>query len=198
MPGVTGLLESAPGRGLQVARGLEAATGDVVLVLHADSRLLTGAVERMWEMLERRPDAAGGAFGACFDADRPGFRFIEVLNNFRARSLGIAFGDQAQFFRRAALPGGFPALRLMEDVELSLRLKESGAVLFLPDGVVNSARRWTGRAHGGYFVNSLKVVSLTALYLIRRRLGFGGDGDGYYRVYYGRPADAAPAEARTS
>jgi hypothetical protein len=72
----------------------------------------------------------------------------------------------------------------MEDIELSLRLKEAGSVVFVPDGVVNSARRWRSR---GYGANSLKVIGLTALYLIRRRLGFSrGDGSGYYRAYYGK------------
>jgi len=151
--------------------------------MRVGKRLLTGALDGMWEVLARRPDAAGGAFGAAFDDARPRFRLIETLNDFRARSLGIAFGDQAQFFRRSALREGFPPLRLMEDIELSLRLKAGGSVLFVPNGVVNSPRRWHNR---GYGRNSLKVVALTALYLIRRRLGLRrGDGSGYYRAYYG-------------
>ncbi len=191
------LLESEPGRGIQIARGAIVASGDIILILHADSRLSPGSLARMLDALESRPDAAGGAFGASYIPEmalsgEPGassiypglrLRFIANLNNFRARFLGIAFGDQAQFFRNGSLPGGFPALRLMEDVELSLRIKEAGDLLFLPEGVKSSARRWSKR---GFLGNSFRVIGLVGLYLFRRRLGLHhGDGAGYYRKYYG-------------
>jgi glycosyltransferase involved in cell wall biosynthesis len=183
LPGVT-LYRSEPGRGVQIARGVSRAVGDVVLALHADTRLLPDAMDRMLRLLSERPDAAGGAFGAG-DADGSlKFKLIAALNNFRARILGISFGDQAQFFRRGALASGFPALRLMEDVELSLRMKEAGSTLFIPGGAVNSTRRWARRGYAG---NGLKVIWLTSKFILYRRFGVDpGDGGDFYRSYYGK------------
>ena len=70
---------------------------------------------------------------------------IEYLNELRTVFLGLSFGDQGQFFRRAAIiaEGGFPKLPLMEDVELSLRLRAAGPVLYL--GAASSAPTAAGR-----------------------------------------------------
>jgi len=67
-----------------------------------------------------------------------------MLNDMRAAVGGSSFGDQGQFFRVAALEkmGGYPAYPLMEDVELSLRMKQAGRVVFLGEGIQNSARQW--------------------------------------------------------
>lgn len=176
------VLDSQAGRGIQIRTGVAAASGDIVLVLHADSRLEPGALSRLWDSLSRRHDVVGGAFELRYDNPKLRFRLVAALNNFRARAFGISFGDQAQFFRRGALRDGFPAMRLMEDVELSMRLKAAGATVFLPRGVVQSSRRW--QRHG-CLRNGAKVVWLTSRYLILRRLGFSaGDGTWYYIRYY--------------
>ena len=64
--------------------------------------------------------------------------------NLRSRLTGIATGDQAMFVTRAALEavGGFPALPLMEDIEMSRRLKRLGRPACLRQRVTTSARRW--------------------------------------------------------
>jgi hypothetical protein len=111
-------------------------------------------------------------------------RFIEWLNNTRARFTGIAFGDQAQFFRREVLPeiGGFPDQMLMEDVELSMRLKTSGPVCFLSQGVAVSNRRWEKK---GFGANFMRVVWLCLSYLVQRRLGLGDiKRQDFYERYY--------------
>ena len=85
-----------------------------------------------------------------------------------AKLTGIFFGDQAQFFRKTA-PGpisGFPPIMLMEDVELSLRLKKVGPLIFLRDGIVVSDRRWSGSRFAGSFVT---VIYLFTRYLLERR-----------------------------
>jgi hypothetical protein len=96
---------------------------DVVLVLHADSEIAPDTGSRIAAALNTRPEAVGGAVGQHFDRDTPSLCVIECLNEVRAVLLGLSFGDQGQFFRRAAIiaGGGFPNLPLMEDVELSLR-----------------------------------------------------------------------------
>jgi rSAM/selenodomain-associated transferase 2 len=174
------------GRGRQVSAGIPLATGDVLLVLHADTKLLPGSTGRMLRAIARRPDSAGGAFGMAFEGHGSGLSMVAWLNNVRARWLGISFGDQAQFFRRAALEemGGFPDMTLMEDVELSLRLKNFGRPLYLPHGVRVCVRRWTRR---GFMGNLRMVMNLFFRYLIERRLNGPDDiRTNYYRMYYGR------------
>lgn len=173
---------AAPGRGTQIARGVGQATGDIILVLHADSRLPPGSLQRMMSALRHHPDAAGGAMAVTYDPPSLRFRLIALLNNLRARLTGISFGDQAQFFRRAALPEGFPDYWLMEDVELSMRLKEHGSIFFMPDGVRSSTRRWNAT---GYFTNSLTVIRLTGSFLVMRAFGLIHDkGEWFYQQYY--------------
>lgn len=178
---------SAPrGRGLQIAEGVRAATADVVLVFHADCRLRAGTAERALAMLNRNPHYPGGALGMHFTKPTPGSWLISFLNNARSRLTSISFGDQGQFFRREALPliGGFPELMLMEDVELSLRLKECGPLGFLPNGVEASTRRWR---RAGFFGQVWKVLRLLTAYLLRRRIHAGPTNprsfyDRYYRT----------------
>jgi rSAM/selenodomain-associated transferase 2 len=175
------------GRGRQVKIAADRSKGDVILVLHADTALLPGSLSRMRKALTDFPAIAGGAFGMVFEKPSCKLRLVAWLNNVRARWFGIAFGDQGQFFRRAALDtmGGFPDLMLMEDVELSLRLKGVGRPLFIPSGVRVSARRWERRGYAG---NIGMVLKLFASYLVERRFkGAGGLCRGYYRKYYGRP-----------
>jgi rSAM/selenodomain-associated transferase 2 len=173
-----------PGRGGQVLRGVEAATGDVVLVLHADSRLVPGTLKRILEALRRHPQAPGGSCGMRFMGGRSRMGLVAWLNNRRAECLGIAFGDQAQFFRREALAevGGYPGIPLMEDVELSLQLKSLGRPLFLPYGVDVSHRRWQRR---GFVRNLATVGCLLLRYLWERQwYGPGATPTDYYRRYY--------------
>jgi len=177
------IVRSARGRGVQIRAGVDRARGDVVVVLHADSRLRPGALGRMIAALVRSPHACGGAFGACYDDSRMSMHAVAAINNARARILGIAFGDQAQFFRRGALDGGFPAQVLMEDIELSFRVKASGATVFVPRSVTTSTRRWHTIRYGRNFV---KVFFLSTIYVVQRRFGLVRDnGRWYYRAYYG-------------
>jgi len=177
------LLSSVSGRGIQIAKGVSHARQDIVMVLHADSRLLPDAITRLFTAMRNNPGAVGGCFGAIYDDRRIRMRWIEALNRFRAVVSGISFGDQAQFFRRDVFADSFPAIKLMEDIELSLRMKENGALLFIPRGVIASSRKWQC---AGYGSNFRKVIYLTALYLIKRRFGrLSGDCDDFYRQYYG-------------
>ncbi len=177
------LFSSVSGRGIQIAKGVSHAQQDVVMVLHADSRLLPGAISRLLTAMRNNPGAVGGCFGAIYDDQRIRMRLSEALNNFRTVVSGISFGDQAQFFRRNVFADSFPAIKLMEDIELSLRMKEAGALIFIPRGVVASSRMWQ---RVGYGANFRKVIYLTALYLIKRKLGrLSGDCDDFYRQYYG-------------
>lgn len=178
------VVSAPPGRGGQIAAAASGAAGDVLWVVHADSVPVPDAAERMICALNQNPQAAGGAFGMAFEDVRPTARLISRLNNARAFLTGISFGDQGQFLRRAALEriGGLPDLRLMEDVELSLRLKRLERPLYLGPGIVVSARRWKG---GTVWRNLWKVVFLFFRFLLERRIRCGRVPDErYYRLYY--------------
>ena len=178
---------SAPqGRGHQIRAGIDHTRADVIVVLHADSRLEPEAIRRILEALTAFERAPGGALGMRFEGHARATRWIARLNHLRARWAGIAFGDQGQFFRRAALNtvGGFPACMLMEDVELSLRLKQIGRPLYVDDGIWVSDRRWGREGLGG---NVITVVHLCVGYLLLRRLGVDlGENSSFYRRYYRR------------
>jgi rSAM/selenodomain-associated transferase 2 len=178
------VIHSAKGRGIQIAAAAKLSQGDVLLILHADSLLRAGAAERIISALSAAPDAAGGCFGMAFEGGGIATRWIARLNNLRAIVTGIAFGDQAQFVRAEALRriGGVPTLMLMEDVELSLRMKSAGRVIYLGQGVRASGRRWQ---HGSFGENVLMVVGLFFRYLLKRRLCLNPDERRYYRKYYG-------------
>jgi rSAM/selenodomain-associated transferase 2 len=182
------VIANGRGRGGQVRLAAEAANGDVLLILHADAALQQGATERIIQALTADRGAAGGCFGMQFTDSNPARRIIAALNNLKAALTGISFGDQAQFVRAEALRrmGGFPDLMLMEDVELSLRLKSAGGTLYLAGGVTVSGRRWR---EGCFLDNLWTVVRLFFGYLLARRLGgCQGTNAAYYRKYYGTNA----------
>jgi rSAM/selenodomain-associated transferase 2 len=179
------VVRSGQGRGVQIRAAAETAQGDVLLILHADAVLSSAAPERIIRALTEDRAAPGGCFGMQFEDQRLPRRFVAALNNLRATVTGIAFGDQAQFVRSEALKaiGGFPALMLMEDVELSLRVKGLGRAVYLRRGVTVSGRRWID----GSFLRRLgMVVGLFFRYLVERRLGADRRLDERcYRKYYG-------------
>ena len=185
--GATVLLHDRPaaaggGRGGQVARGLAAAAGDVVAIVHADTEVAPGAMKDMVNHLAANPRCIGGALGATFSGSSRFLSVIEIANQARAALLGISFGDQVQFFRRRPVVDAqiYPAIPLMEDVELSMRLRRHGQVAFLWQANRVSARRW--QADGS--ARAILVVRLVATWLLKRRLG-SADPVALYGRYYG-------------
>lgn len=178
------LVRTPAGRGLQIKEGVGRATGDVVVILHADCIATKGVFAHILTALGTHLHAVGGAVSMRFEQTGLKTWIVAGLNNLRARLTGISFGDQAQFFRRTAIQsiGGFPAMMLMEDVELSLRLKAQGQLLFLNGGIRVSGRRWQGR---GFSRNLLTVLRLFPRFLIERRLGLTDSvQQDYYNIYY--------------
>jgi rSAM/selenodomain-associated transferase 2 len=140
------VVAGAPGRGGQLNRGAAAAGGDMLVFLHADTRLPEGAAEAI------RGAVAGGAVGGGFRVrfDDPGllFRLGAAVANLRARWTRLPLGDHAQFVTRAAFEriGGFAAWPILEDVDFMRRLRRAGPIAVLDPPVVTSARRF--RASG--------------------------------------------------
>ena len=132
------------GRAAQMNAGAAKASGDVLLFLHADSRLQASAIDA----LAREMPRAGRRWGR-FDVTITGrsrlLRVVAATMNGRSRLSGIATGDQGIFVERTLFDaaGGFPNQPLMEDIELSKRLKRAGGPpLCLSERIVTSGRRW--------------------------------------------------------
>jgi rSAM/selenodomain-associated transferase 2 len=140
------VLPAPRGRGRQLNAGARAARGDLLIFLHADTRLPPGAVEAV------RAALGEGAHGwGRFDVEIAGrhalLRAVARLASWRSRLSGIGTGDQAIFVRRDRFEsaGGFPEIPLMEDVALSTILRRAGRPACLRLRVVTSGRRWESR-----------------------------------------------------
>jgi rSAM/selenodomain-associated transferase 2 len=131
------------GRGAQMNAGAAAASGDALLFLHTDTRLPTDADRLLLDGLNNS-SWQWGRFDARIEGRSPLLPVIAGFMNWRSLATGIATGDQAMFATRAAFSavGGFPDIPLMEDVELSRRLKRLGRPLCLAARVTTSGRRW--------------------------------------------------------
>lgn len=143
MPFVDKVLVTEAGRARQMNAGARAAGGDVLLFLHADSRLADGAFDAITRTFED-PTVAGGAFALAIDSPRPALRLVSAAANWRTRLTGVPYGDQGLFVRRSVFErlGGYPEWPLLEDLEFGRRLKADGKVMILSDPVTVSSRRW--------------------------------------------------------
>ena len=139
------VLVSARGRARQMNAGAAQATADVLLFLHADTHLPEAADQHIAAAL--RDGAGWGRFDVRISGRPWMLRVVAACMNLRSRLTGIATGDQALFVRRALFQqvGGYPDQPLMEDVELSRRLRRVAPPACLRETVVTSGRRWESR-----------------------------------------------------
>lgn len=140
------VIEAPRGRAVQMNAGARHAGGDALLFLHADTRLPDGAVAAVRQALTDG-GRVWGRFDVRIQGRSPMLRVVAALMNRRSRWTGIATGDQALFVRREVFEacGGFPDQPLMEDIELSRRLKRHAAPACLRERVLTSGRRWENR-----------------------------------------------------
>jgi rSAM/selenodomain-associated transferase 2 len=130
------------GRGRQLAAGAEAARGDWLLFLHADTRLASG-----WREAAARHMAGGPERAACFrfrlDEDAWQARLIERGVAARVRMLALPYGDQGLLISRTLYDevGGYRPLPLMEDVDLVRRIGRRRMSVLEADATT-SAERW--------------------------------------------------------
>ena len=162
------------GRASQMNAGAKAAAGDVLVFLHADTRLPEGALSAVERAF------AGGARWGRFDVRIQSegllLALVARMMNVRSRLTGVATGDQAIFVRRDefAAAGGFPAIPLMEDVALSDALKRRSRPACLREQVLTSGRRWA--RHG-----ALRTIVL--MWRLRLAYALGADPHRLARRY---------------
>lgn len=172
------ILASAPGRALQMNAGALAASGRYLWFLHADTRVPPLARRRLLEVLNEQP--AWGRFDVRLSGAGPSLRLIGWMINLRSRLSGVASGDQGIFVSRALFEeqGGYAELPLMEDLELSRRLRRLARPRCLWPPLVTSSRRWERDG-----------VWRTVLLMWRLRLAyyFGASPEELARQYYGGP-----------
>jgi rSAM/selenodomain-associated transferase 2 len=171
-------LSGPRGRARQMNAGARAARGDILLFLHADTVLPEGAGAAIVAALADA-GTVGGRFDVRLDSRRPLLALVGWLMNRRSRLTGICTGDQGIFVRRTVFEalGGYPDIPLMEDVELSRRLKRRGRLVALPLRVVTSARKWEREG---------VVRTIVLMWGLRLLYALGVSPARLHRCYYGR------------
>jgi rSAM/selenodomain-associated transferase 2 len=144
------VISASRGRAVQMNAGAAVARGETLLFLHADTLLPLGSVTAVLDAL-RDPAVIGGAFRVRLAASSGAGRYVRATLAITGRMIGARgavsrsySGDQAIFVRTEAFcgVGGYPEIPLMEDVELSRRMRRAGKTVLLPLRVETSGRRW--------------------------------------------------------
>lgn len=137
------VFQAKSGRASVMNFGAQKAEGDILLFLHADCILPDNAFPLIREVLGNKRVAAGG-FDLSIDDPRLRFRIIEFGANLRAHTTSLIYGDQCMFLRKEIFDSiwGFADIPLMEDIEISLRLKKLGKIVFIRPPIKASPRRW--------------------------------------------------------
>lgn len=140
------VLHSMPGRARQMNAGAAAASGDTLLFLHADTSLPPGFMPLLG--LQMSTHNHWGRFDVQLEPSTAALRLVGWMMNWRSRVTGVCTGDQGIFVQRCLFTelGGYADLPLMEDIELSKRLRRHGKPICLQPALHTSSRRW--QQHG--------------------------------------------------
>jgi hypothetical protein len=172
-----------PGRGQQMNLAAQLASGEVLLFHHVDSVLTEAHLHALAQAL-CNPECMAGAFYRKFDERHPRLRWLEQFERWHCRTFGTIYGDQSVFVRRKhfARIGGFAPIPLMEDVDLSRRLRRSGKVALLDPPMRSSPTKQIEQG-------AWRITLRNSLFLLLFRLGVSADRlhDWYYPL--------SPAEA---
>ena len=137
------VIESTRGRGYQQNRGALEAQREILLFLHADTRLPENFATAVHQTMEK-PRCIAGAFKLAIANPTLGMRFVSACTNLRSRYLQLPYGDQAIFLKKKKFVEleMFPEIPIMEDYVFVRRAKKYGRIYTLEEKVVTSARRW--------------------------------------------------------
>ncbi|MDE0690342.1 MAG: TIGR04283 family arsenosugar biosynthesis glycosyltransferase [Candidatus Poribacteria bacterium] len=158
------VLTSARGRAKQLNAGAAAATGDILLFLHADVWLETGALVAVEAALSA--GYIGGGFRQKIDGKCILYRLIEIAGDIRGKYLKVFYGDSGIFLARATFEkiGGFPDVPILEEMEFSRGLRKLGKTTLIGPHIHLSARRWEAR---GIIRTTLNNWLITFLYFLK-------------------------------
>lgn len=172
------VLETSAGRALQMNAGAAVAHAEYLWFVHADTRVSAASIRHLLATLAERP--IWGRFDVRLSGSGLALRLIGTMINLRSRLTGVATGDQAIFVAREAFEalGGYADIPLMEDIELSGRLKKRARPCCLRPPLSTSSRRWE---HDG--------IWRTVLFMWRLRLAYyrGVSPDQLARQYHRGP-----------
>jgi rSAM/selenodomain-associated transferase 2 len=173
-PLVDQLVTSGPGRARQMNAGAKSAGGDLLWFLHADSRLPEGCLEAVVQSQER--GYQWGRFDIRLSGKHPMLRVVEFMMNWRSRLSAIATGDQGIFVQSDLFRtvGGYTDIPLMEDVDISRKLKRHAVPDCLTHAIETSSRRWE---RNGIF------RTIFQMWWLRFRYWFGAAPDKLARAY---------------
>ena len=159
------VIRSERGRAVQMNLGARHSTGEILLFLHADSRLPPNAFPLVERVLAD-PGFVGGTFGLRFNNQKFLLRFIAFFSRFKFRY--FHYGDQGIFVKRSVFKelNGFAEIPLMEDVDFLRRLQRTGRVALLKQPITTSARRFLER---GIIRQQLMNIILVIFYLLGAR-----------------------------
>ncbi len=135
------VINAGKGRARQMNSGAQQAHGDALLFLHADTLLPDNAIELIQANLQTKP---WGRFDVQLSGKQPLLKIIALMMNWRSRLSGIASGDQAIFIKRTLFEsiGGYADIPLMEDIDISKRLKQHSHPACIKTKLTTSSRRW--------------------------------------------------------
>ena len=161
---------------MQMNMGASAASGDILLFLHADTILETGWAAEMLSVLEDN-SISGGAFTLGIQSVLWKYRLVETWVKIRCRICLLPYGDQAIFVRKSAfdLIWGYKDIPIMEDVDFIRRLKKLGTIVILNKKAVTSERRWSKKG-------LIKTAAMNQLIMLLYK--FGVNPNRLARIYY--------------
>ena len=156
------VITGSAGRALQMNSGANEATGDLLLFLHADSRIEPESYRKMLECMEN-PKWIGGAFTLCIESGKWSLKLIALLANIRSKYFGVAYGDQGFFVRKEVFKdmNGFSPIPICEDLDFYYRLRKKGSVILLKEKAHTSPRRWINE---GIFFTTARNFFIAVLF----------------------------------
>ena len=148
----------------------DVASGDILFFLHADSLPPRDALVRIRSLLQN-PKVLGGAFEHRFLETSWSLRAISWINRRRYWLTRNYYGDQGIFVRAEVFRaiGGYLNLALMEDLDLSQRLKRRGRTVLIREPLLTSGRRFIDRGPWRTFAFIVWLLFLHTLRLDTQR-----------------------------
>ena len=169
------VIYSKRGRGIQMNSAAKDASGDILLFLHADTRILVGSLQLI-ENAVHNENFVGGCLTQEIDKKGIIYRLIESEGNLRARISKIFYGDQGIFVKKDVFfkINGFPETPIMEDVLFTKKIRNLGKTAIFPDKIFVSPRRWEkkGILKTAFIYSSINILFHMGVSLERIKLRY--------------------------